>query len=118
MELSHLRRLSHTLEIDSDNAALVRLRGSAILARGCSVLAGWGSVLARWGTGVATAASAALRALALLTQQDLANLLQQLRVYVLSLGRLVATAHGLVSTTSARGKATAAATGRVSTATA
>lgn len=126
VELRDLGSLTHSLEIDSGHSALVVVGGGTVLGRGGggSVLAGRGTVLAGRGAWVATAAaSLRSRVLALLAQQNLTDLLQQLRIDVLSLRALRADAHHLVSTAAAatraeRGRSSlgVSTSGRVSTA--
>lgn len=101
MELGDLCGLTHSLEIDSDDTALVVVGGHSVLLRWGAILAGWGTVLARRGTWVSSLG--ATRVLALLTQQDLADLLQEGGIYVLSLGGLGTVAHRLVLTARAEG---------------
>lgn len=101
VELRYLSGLTDALEIDSNHAALVTVGWGSVLRRGgSSVLAGWCSILAGRGTRIAALGLGA-RVLALLAQQDLTNLFQQLGIYVLSLRGLRASADGLVLTTRA-----------------
>lgn len=102
VELGDLGSLAHSLEIDTDHAALVVVSGGSILSRWGTVLARGGAVLAGRGTWVsATVSSLGSRDLALLAQQNLTDLLQQLGIYVLSLGRLASDTDGLVLATGA-----------------